>query len=105
VANAAQNAAVASSAAVGIKEQSRLYSTLRSQIDRRSAAPVAHSGGTVSPSAPKVASEGGGALAETVSADELEPGMVATGGPGVPVRHDQMQLPVVTPTITEGLGG
>jgi hypothetical protein len=105
VAKVADNSAVASRAALGMGEQSQRCSTLRAEIDARTVTPDVGRGETPTASAPKVGSDGNGATAETVSAGPLEAGVAASRAPSLAVRHEQMQLPVDTPTITEGLGG
>ena len=53
----------------------------------------------------RLARDGNGAPAENLSAGPLEAGAAAGRAPSLAVRHQQMQLPVETPAITEGLGG
>ena len=55
--------------------------------------------------APEVGLEGGTARAETVSAGPLGAGVGTSRAPTLAVRHQQMQPPVDTLAITEGLGG
>ncbi len=105
VAHVADNSAVARRAALGIGQQSQRCRTLRAEIDARTATPGVGRGTTPTASGPEVGPDGNGAPAENLSAGPLEAGAAAGRAPSLAVRHQQMQLPVETPAITEGLGG
>jgi hypothetical protein len=109
VTNVAENTALASSAKLEVEEQRELSRTLRGELDRRLTTPAAGGGESTTVTGAKVeqlptTDAGEVAAAETVSPGALGSGVVASPAPTVPLRHEQMELPVeAAPTITEGL--
>jgi hypothetical protein len=113
MANVAENTSLVTSAASRLAEQGERSASLRAEIEARTATagPVTEDAETVA--GPRMGSDRQctttkSAVASeevTGTGSEAETDGLAAGAP-IPLRHEQMQLPVVDPpAITEGLGG
>jgi hypothetical protein len=103
-ATAADNAAIMNDAASGIDAQTDRRDVLSVELDAQAITPAAgdgdtHEAGMVATPDGKVTS----ILAEPISAEPTEASVTATAEPAA-VPHEQLQLRVDSPVITEGLG-
>jgi conjugative relaxase-like TrwC/TraI family protein len=106
VVHVADNAGIVADAAATVEEQGQLCSTLRGELDTRTAGAVTAADTVTTPPATEPQSVSDAEPSEAICQAMIDPPVDATWAPLAAIQHHQMQLPVeASRTMTEGLGG